>query len=924
MSSRSLYLIISVFRVGYTRLPMITQISEKDAHKLSSGQLIIDLTAAVKELVENAIDAKSSLIQVTIKDYGLDSVQVSDDGVGISVEDHPFVCSPYYTSKLSSFQDLQAVSTLGFRGEAMSSLCSISNVSIVTCPDPDVAACKLEYDHSGKLIKSSPIPAKKGTEVTISNVFENLPVRRKELVKHAKRDFYKLMTVLQSYAVINTQRRFMVNHITAKGKKNQMLATQGTSLKGNLVNVFGAGALNGLIPINLKLNISGKYSDEFELSAEGYISNCSFGQGRASSDRQLFFINGRPVDLAQLSKKINEAYKTFNHLQYPMIILNLKLDPNYLDINVTPDKRTIMIHYEDQVLESLIDALINEFDSQSHIIPKQETSTMVDSSMLQGPAGDTSVSQRKRREIYSTINERTKRLKDTSLHVQDANDTTAELSLFVNDDFEDLTGTTELDQVTGNDEEVVSTTFFSPSTAKTLQDSQLDETDDLSNKKEKEESSENDYPEGKEVDDQGASTPKRDSDNLSITRVYSVEDDDHQEPEDVVLIDEEHIDEEQNVFDGIKVTKKSIDEEAIVENGLENQKESDEFELVDAEPVDEEGESDHADKIEHNSPTAKQLSKHRPQLVADKFEESRKQNDATSERNLLASYSSTLPILNFSRAKRLNSQRYVGTVAIESQQIAQQFASNASRLINAVNSEKTSLEVAKDDITNKEIAEETLTMRVSKMDFLRMKVVGQFNLGFIIVTKKSTEGKQDLFIVDQHASDEKYNFENFQKNTQFLSQPLVVPQFIELNLLDELLVQDNIEIFNKNGFSIKFLEDNEAGKRIQLLSIPMSKGTVFDIGDFHELVHLIKENQGISKENLLAHVRPSKIRSMFAMRACRASIMIGKSLSMKTMTTVVHHLSGLDKPWNCPHGRPTMRHLIELSDLKPFQDDYLV
>ncbi|KAI0461505.1 hypothetical protein LJB42_000803 [Komagataella kurtzmanii] len=903
---------------------MITQISEKDAHKLSSGQLIIDLTAAVKELVENAIDANSSQIQITIKDYGLDSIQVSDDGVGISVEDHPFVCSPYYTSKLSSFEDLQAVSTLGFRGEAMSSLCNISNVTIVTCPDPDVAASKLEYDHSGKLIKSSPTSAKKGTEVTISNIFENLPVRRKELVKHAKRDFYKLMTVLQSYAVINTQRRIMVNHITVKGKKNQMLATQGASLKGNLVNVFGAGALNGLIPINIQLSISAKYSEEFELSVEGYISNCSFGQGRASSDRQLFFINGRPVDLAQLSKKINEAYKTFNHLQYPMVVLNLKLDPNYLDINVTPDKRTIIIHHEDQVLESLIDALVNEFNSQSHIIPKQETSTLVDSSMLQRPTGDTSFRQRKRSDIYSTINERTKRLKDASLHVENTNNTTTELSLFVHEDSEEHTGATEPDQDIENDVGVVLTTLSPPRTVKTVRNYQLDERDNSSNQREEKESSKSDYSEEDEVDDQGTSTPNDDSNNLSITRVYSVEDNDHQGPDDVGIIDEKHIDEGRRGFGRSKATEKSIDEENIVENGIKNQEPSNDSELVNAEIVDEEDGSDHADIIEYNSPTTRQIPKHRPQLVTEKFQEPSQQNNATSERDLLASYSSTVPILNFSRAKRLNSQRYVGTVAIESQKIAQQFASNTSRLINPVDSEKTSLEVAKDDITDKEVAEEALTMRVSKTDFLKMKVVGQFNLGFIIVTKKSTEGKQDLFIVDQHASDEKYNFENFQKNTQFLSQPLVVPQFIELNLLDEVLVQDNIEIFSKNGFSIKFQEENEAGKRIQLLSIPMSKGTVFDIADFHELVHLLKENQGISKENLLAHVRPSKIRSMFAMRACRASIMIGKSLSMKTMTRVVHHLSGLDKPWNCPHGRPTMRHLIELSDLKPFQDDYIV
>lgn len=215
---------------------------------------------------------------------------------------------------------------------------------------------------------------------------------------------------------------------------------------------------------------------------------------------------------------------------------------------------------------------------------------------------------------------------------------------------------------------------------------------------------------------------------------------------------------------------------------------------------------------------------------------------------------------------------------------------------------------------------EYMNLSVNKKEFAEMEIVGQFNLGFIIVIRKN--GKHyDLFIVDQHASDEKYNFETLQRETIIACQTLITPQPLELNIIEEFLILDNLSVFQTNGFKLKIDEDEEPGHKISLLSVPISKQTVFDINDFNELVQLVKENDG-SNHNNHKSIRCSKLRSLFAMRACRMSIMIGKPLTQKTMNRVVHNLSGLDKPWNCPHGRPTMRHLMELKDWKSFTDDY--
>ena len=203
-------------------------------------------------------------------------------------------------------------------------------------------------------------------------------------------------------------------------------------------------------------------------------------------------------------------------------------------------------------------------------------------------------------------------------------------------------------------------------------------------------------------------------------------------------------------------------------------------------------------------------------------------------------------------------------------------------------------------------------------------MVGQFNLGFIITTRNkdihqtSNKNSFDLFIIDQHASDEKFNFETLQRNTVLRSQRLVVPHTIELNVIDELIVMDNIEVFKKNGFRLEIDEEALPGRRLKMLSIPVSKREVFNLNDFHELIGLIRENEGGD----LSQLRCSKVRSMFAMRACRSSIMIGKPLVKRTMERVVSNLSTLDRPWNCPHGRPTMKHLMEVSHWHTFGADY--
>lgn len=223
-----------------------------------------------------------------------------------------------------------------------------------------------------------------------------------------------------------------------------------------------------------------------------------------------------------------------------------------------------------------------------------------------------------------------------------------------------------------------------------------------------------------------------------------------------------------------------------------------------------------------------------------------------------------------------------------------------------------------------ECPEDRLSLAVAKEDFVRMRIIGQFNLGFILAIRPAplkispvdhgkAENNDEVFIIDQHASDEKYNFERLQSETTVQNQPLVVPRSLDLTAIEEEIITENLNVFEKNGFLVEVdtSGDSPVGKRCKLISLPMSREVVFNTRDLEELIALLAESPPSASSFIIP--RPSKVRRMFAMRACRSSTMIGKTLTRNQMGNIVRHMGEIDKPWNCPHGRPTIRHVMGLS-----------
>ena len=218
-------------------------------------------------------------------------------------------------------------------------------------------------------------------------------------------------------------------------------------------------------------------------------------------------------------------------------------------------------------------------------------------------------------------------------------------------------------------------------------------------------------------------------------------------------------------------------------------------------------------------------------------------------------------------------------------------------------------------------AENELDRCITKEDFLKMKVIGQFNKGFIV-----SQLDNELFIVDQHAADEIYNFEMLQRDGKMDKQRLLQPRYLELTASAEASLCDNLNLVEKAGYDLEVCSNRKVGNRIMITAVPMSKQSnkLFDFKDIDELLFILNEsdlNSGSisassSDQSNLTEIKSSSLRAMYASKACRKSIMIGTSLNMGEMKRVINHLNEIDKPWNCPHGRPTMRHLINVDLLR--------
>nr|XP_021139920.1 DNA mismatch repair protein Mlh1 isoform X3 [Columba livia] len=318
---------------------VIRRLDETVVNRIAAGEVIQRPANAIKEMIENCLDAKSTSIQVVVKEGGLKFIQVQDNGCGIRKEDLDIVCERFTTSKLQKFEDLASISTYGFRGEALASISHVAHVTVTTKTAD--AKCAYRAVYSDGKIKGPPKPCagNQGTQITVEDLFYNVNTRRKAL-KNPNEEYAKIVEVVSRYAIHNSGISFSVKK--QGDTMSDVRTLSNASTVDNIRSIFGNAVSRELIEVGCE-----DASLAFKL--KGYITNANYSVKKCIF---LLFINHRLVESAALRKAIETVYAAYlPKSTHPFLYLSLEIAPQNVDVNVHPTKHEVHFLHEDSILE---------------------------------------------------------------------------------------------------------------------------------------------------------------------------------------------------------------------------------------------------------------------------------------------------------------------------------------------------------------------------------------------------------------------------------------------------------------------------------------------------------------------------------------------------------------------------------------------
>ncbi|PIU83793.1 MAG: DNA mismatch repair protein MutL [Elusimicrobia bacterium CG06_land_8_20_14_3_00_38_11] len=318
-------------------------------NKIAAGEVIERPASVVKELVENSLDAGAKNITVKIKNSGRELISVSDDGCGMSKEDAVLSIERHSTSKISDITDLDKIHTLGFRGEALPSIASVSQMLITTKP-PDTKTGFLLEIEDGKIVNLHDKGCPDGTTVEVKNIFQNIPARLKFL-KSDNTEKNKIISILTDYAAVNFHVAFS---LTSDGKE-LFSYSPATNLKIRIAQIFGNEFLNELIELHLQHE---------KISIYGFISKPEI---KFSSRNRIFLsVNKRPINSRMILSAVKNGYgEVLQRNENPAVFLAFEIKPDIIDVNVHPTKREIKFKDEGAIYSVIYQTIRN------HIITKE-------------------------------------------------------------------------------------------------------------------------------------------------------------------------------------------------------------------------------------------------------------------------------------------------------------------------------------------------------------------------------------------------------------------------------------------------------------------------------------------------------------------------------------------------------------------------
>ncbi len=322
----------------------IRSLDQHLVNQIAAGEVVERPASVVKELVENAIDAGAHRIEVHIEAGGMARIKVQDDGAGIPEQDLPLAVMPHATSKIGSLADLEAVASLGFRGEALASIASVSRFRLASKQKNQSSGFEIRVTE-GQATDVAPVAHTKGTSVDVRDLFFNTPARRK-FMRTEKTEFGHIDEVIRRMALAHMSIAFELHH-NHRVIRQFNPATESKQVTRRIGQVFGDAFLENAIDIQ-------KHHEDLVLS--GWIAKPTFS--RSQADMQFFFVNGRLVKDRLVAHAIRQAYRdVLFHGRHPAFVLHLAINPEAVDVNVHPQKTEVRFRASRRVHDFLFSSL---------------------------------------------------------------------------------------------------------------------------------------------------------------------------------------------------------------------------------------------------------------------------------------------------------------------------------------------------------------------------------------------------------------------------------------------------------------------------------------------------------------------------------------------------------------------------------------
>ena len=833
----------------------IVLLDDLTINKIAAGEVIERPASVVKEMVENSIDAGAKNITVEIKNGGISLIKITDDGCGIAADDMEIAFERHATSKIRKAEDLELVRTMGFRGEALASIAAIAKVEMISKKENEETAHKIVVE-GGKTLEFTEAARNVGTTITVQNLFYNTPVRYKFL----KKDYTEAGYIEDAVTRIALVNKNIAIKLISNGKT--VVQTNGNGdLKTAIYTIYGKDVATETIEL--------EYNYE-DIKVSGIIGKPVIARGNRSN--QLFFLNGRYIKDKNLTAAADQAYKGMIPVgRYGFIVLNLEMDPKLVDVNVHPAKLEVRFEEESKVFKAVYHAIKSSLAKSELVenVEKENTNTITKENVFSSFDTKEAEEKEEKKGFSGLFQKIMKEPDETEEELQ--NNALEEIFKFrqglKNESAATSFNTGVVEPVVTNEVNVEKENVnvaedvlnYENDSIKTINDNVVDkkitlgETLISSDTKEIDVNTVNEF-----IKDATTELLSTKLDNSQLTQIINTQDVRNEEMSKTQIID---LQKELLAQDTTVATKDSINA-TTTQNTI---------------TLNEETKTITEDVIDNGFAS-----------IAEKLVEAKLGLDNTQ-------------IIDTSKVREaLRETQKVEDVGVfeENPEFDEMYKKTFGIDPFAVRKEKEleNLEKEKLNATN-DFSYATENMNVFEDAEEKTPEIPYKFLGIAFSTYIIIEIKNEMYIIDQHAAHERIMYEkvkaNYYDEGERDEQFLLLPDVISLTHKEMIIAKENVEMFNRAGFSFEEFGENT----IKLMSVP---SMCEDMNTKQLFLDILDEIDTVA-----VTARQEKEDKFIATIACKAAVKAKMKLDDQEVATLMAKLLELPNPFTCPHGRPT-------------------